>query len=202
MLLCCSSNSQQDVALVDCWPANFQPCPQPVPDRHNHREKALVSHFVVVYSTYVFIGQGGTMQAGPALTVSAKCPAVHSLLCRLCGSSSSRFYPFDPLVFSNHDVAALCPEITRVTQRAEYSFLLFQSLPHTNGTWLQSLMYRVLHLSNYCIRVSSCICLTQHLLHFLLISCGRFMINSCDGWVVRCRKLLFVMTSLPMHRTF
>lgn len=52
---------------------------------------ALVSHFVVVYSTYVFIGQGGTMQAGPAWPVSAKCPALLRLLFCLCGLG---FCPF------------------------------------------------------------------------------------------------------------
>lgn len=59
---------------------------------------ALVSHFVVVYSTYVVIGQGGTMQAGPAQagpaqTVPAKCPSLHGPLCRLCGWGFL-FYPF------------------------------------------------------------------------------------------------------------
>lgn len=39
MLLCRSSASQQDVALVDCRAAYFQPCPQPVSYSHDHRER-------------------------------------------------------------------------------------------------------------------------------------------------------------------
>lgn len=95
-------------------------------------EKGLSLSFVVVYSTYVFIGQGGTIQAGPAQSKSAKCPALHSPLCSLCGlgfcpSLFLPILPLDPLVFSNDDVAMLCPEITHVTQRAAYSFLSLSS---------------------------------------------------------------------------
>lgn len=63
------------------------------------QRKTLVFHFVLFfYSTYVFIGPSGTMQAGPTYSVSAKCPALQSLLCFLCGL---RFCPFHfPFIFT------------------------------------------------------------------------------------------------------
>lgn len=99
----------------------FSWCPQPVPQRHNHRGQELLSHLVFFFFTALISSLARLKQCKSGQLGPCQCPALQSLLCSPLWFRAPSFpLPFlDLLVFSSGDVAELCSEVTQVMQRAE-----------------------------------------------------------------------------------
>ena len=141
--LTCSSDSQQDVALVDCWPASTFSRALNLFLTATITEKGRSLSFCggLEHLCLYWSGWNNAGWASSACVSQVSGPSRSTLLSLwfrvLSFSSSSHVYPLDPLVFSDDDVAAVFPEITQVMQRAGYSLSLLllpfvsQLQPHT-----------------------------------------------------------------------
>lgn len=121
-LLFCKPQKRHGGALAGLLTQpTFSWCPQPVPQRHNHRGQELLSHLVFFFFTALISSLARLKQCKSGQLGPCQCPALQSLLCSPLWFRAPSFpLPFlDLLVFSSGDVAELCSEVTQVIQRAE-----------------------------------------------------------------------------------